>query len=258
MRPGMSKAVYDEVASRYDDHVAAAWWAVSDHVTMRCALALLPGRGARVLDAGAGTGRFAARFAEAGHSVSLLDPSGAMLAVARRRLPQASFAVGSLDAMPYPGSSFDLVFSEGDPLSYCGPTRGRAAAEVVRVLRPGGAFYVAADNRRLAALLWLSAGRVDLARAAEDRGASLDPYGSPVHAFEPGEMAGLFEAAGAVDVRAGGKPCVSHLMPPEALERALADAPTRAWLLALEERLAWDPAMSGLAGHLHVAGRRPS
>lgn len=255
-------AAYDVVAEQYDTHLAAAWWRVSDHLTWRAVEPALAGGPKRVLDVGSGTGRFALRFLEAGHHVTLLEPSAAMLDVARRRVaqagvaPRARFLRASLDAMGLRGGGYDLVFAEGDPLSYCTGTRREAAEEILRVLRPGGAFYAACDNRRLATLAFLSMGRVEDARGAAEEGRSLDPYGNPVHAFEPRELRALFVEAGAVDVRVAGKPSLSHLLPPGALDRVLADEAARAWLLALEERLAADESASALAGHLHATGRR--
>lgn len=255
-------AAYDVVAEEYDTHLAAPWWQVSDHLTWQAVQPALEGGPKRVLDVGSGTGRFAMRFLDAGHHVTLLEPSAGMLDVARRRVAQAGasgrarFLRASLDMMGLRDGGYDLVFAEGDPLSYCIGTRAQAAGEVLRVLRPGGAFYVSVDNRRLAALAFLSAGRVVEAKGAADEGRSMDPYGNPVHAFEPAELRALFERAGAVDVRVAGKPSLSHLLPPDALSGLLSDADARAWLLCLEGRLASDESASALAAHLHVTGRR--
>ena len=255
-------AAYDAVAEAFDDHQRGDVWEVSDHLTWRAVEPFLAGGPRRVLDAGCGTGRFSRRFLDAGHHVTLLEPSAGMLEVARRRVGpalaegRARLVRASLDGMGLRDGEFDLVFAEGDPLSYCLRTHREAAAEILRVLRPGGAFYVSCDNRWLAALLFLSNGRVADGRRAADEGASFDPYGNPVRAFDAPELRGLFEAAGAVDVRVGGKPGLSHLLPAPVLRAMLEDAPSRAWLLETEERLAREESSAHLAAHLHVTGRR--
>jgi SAM-dependent methyltransferase len=54
--------------------------------------------------------------------------------------------VGSAEDIPYPDSSFDLVFCN-NVLEHL-PDPGRAFREVARVLRPGGVFLAKTPNRR--------------------------------------------------------------------------------------------------------------
>src|SRR5256885_5964949 len=56
--------------------------------------------GARVLDAGCGTGRYAAALAGHGYRVTGVDLAPDLVAVARRRGGSARFAVGDLSALP--------------------------------------------------------------------------------------------------------------------------------------------------------------
>jgi glycine/sarcosine N-methyltransferase len=57
--------------------------------------------GARVLDAGCGTGRYAAELAGHGYRVTGVDLAPALVAVARQRGGTARFAVGDLAALPF-------------------------------------------------------------------------------------------------------------------------------------------------------------
>jgi len=63
-----------------------------------------------VLDGGTGTGLFAEEFSERGLTVSGVDANAEMLVAARQSVPKGDFREGVVEALPYPDSSFDLVF----------------------------------------------------------------------------------------------------------------------------------------------------
>ena len=95
----------------------------------------------RALDAGCGTGRHAAFLADLGHIVDGVDVTPAMLAVARAKVPGATFHVGTFDAVPAAGATFDVVVCSL-ALTHTADL-GPAIAEFARVLRPGGWLVVA-------------------------------------------------------------------------------------------------------------------
>jgi ubiquinone/menaquinone biosynthesis C-methylase UbiE len=88
------------------------------------------------LDAACGTGRHAAHLVASGHAVVGVDRSAAMLAVARRKLPQAEFRVGDMTALPLDDGSVDVAVC-ALALTHL-PDPGPAIAELARVVRPGG------------------------------------------------------------------------------------------------------------------------
>jgi 2-polyprenyl-6-hydroxyphenyl methylase/3-demethylubiquinone-9 3-methyltransferase len=111
-------------------------------------------RGRLVLDAGCGGGLVAKGLAEAGAVVVGVDRLPACLEVARRAVP-AGFrpAVAELERLPFADASFDAVVA-ADVLEHV-PDLPVAAAELARVLRPGGSFLFDTINRTLWA--WFTA-----------------------------------------------------------------------------------------------------
>lgn len=106
-----------------------------------CAAMLPPG--ARVLDAGCGTGRVAIRLDELGFSCVGVDVDESMLAVARRAAPQVPWHradLATLTPADLAGAAgFDLVVMAGNvvPLLAEG-TVGRSVAALAALLREGG------------------------------------------------------------------------------------------------------------------------
>lgn len=94
----------------------------------------------RVLDAACGTGRHAIYLAGAGRQVVGVDASGAMLAYARRQLPEADLRVGELTRLPLEDESFAGVVC-ALALSHL-PAISGAIFELGRVLAPRGRLIV--------------------------------------------------------------------------------------------------------------------
>lgn len=99
--------------------------------------------GQLVLDLGTGTGSLARGFARRGAAVTGLDPSAAMLAEARRLVSEAGLAVdfrqGRAEATGLPDRHFDVV-TAGQCWHWF--ERPAAAAEVRRILKPGGCLVI--------------------------------------------------------------------------------------------------------------------
>lgn len=112
-------------------------------------LALLrPRDGARLLDVSCGDGHLVALARRRGLDAVGADFALAAVTAARRRGARA--VVGDGERLPFPDRSFDYVTHLGSLEHYERPARG--AAEVWRVLRPGGEAAVLLPNAF--GLLW--------------------------------------------------------------------------------------------------------
>lgn len=104
--------------------------------------ALVP-EGARILDAGCGTGRVMIRLAQLGYDCVGIDLDASMLDVARERAPHlpffqvdlAAFDPAALGTAP----DFDLVVAAGNVMPLLAPgTEATVVARLAAALRPGG------------------------------------------------------------------------------------------------------------------------
>ena len=91
--------------------------------------------GASVLDIGCGVGVFLGLVAGRGAEAFGLDASEALLAIARRRVPDADLRVCDMEALPYEDDSFDLV--TGFSSFFFANDIVAALREAGRVARPG-------------------------------------------------------------------------------------------------------------------------
>lgn len=141
-----------------------------------------------VLDVGSGTGNVALLAAEAGATVTAVDPSPRLLSVAAQAAQERGLALecrrGDAGSLPVPDATFDRVLSSFGIIF--APDPAAAAAEVARVLRPGGSALLTS---------WLPGGGIGALAAAcqglvrQALGAPEAPHGLPWHeAHAVGEL----------------------------------------------------------------------
>ncbi len=128
---GTRGASYDEAFRRLAER------GVDVHGEAAYVDALLPGPGARVLDAGCGTGRVAVELARRGHAVVGVDNDPSMLAVARQH-PGPRWVEADLAALDLP-ERFDVVVAAGNVVVFLEPGSEPVVVErLARHLVPGG------------------------------------------------------------------------------------------------------------------------
>ncbi len=94
--------------------------------------------GARLLDAGCGTGRIGQRLDALGHTVVGADVDETMVAVARERAPHLTWLVSDLAEIHVEGS-FDAVVLAGNVVPFVAPEALPAvASRLASLLVPGG------------------------------------------------------------------------------------------------------------------------
>ena len=160
--------------------------------------------GMQVLDLGSGTGYPAllgARTVGPNGNVIGLDLAEQMLAVARRKatalgLANVTFRTSDVTVLPFEANSFDAVTSRFCLMFL--PEIPKAAAEIARVLRPGG---------WVAAAVWSAPEKnpsIGLSMEAIKKVVELpapDPTAPGIFRLAtPGDLAGMMQQAGLIDV----------------------------------------------------------
>jgi SAM-dependent methyltransferase len=126
-----------------DYHAVAALqlWDVGERIVRRAQIE--PGE--QVLDVACGTGNAALRAAQAGAQVTGVDLTPELFETARRMADEARVRIdwlqGDAEELPLADESFDVVLSTFGCMF--APRHAVAAAEIARVLRPGGRFALA-------------------------------------------------------------------------------------------------------------------
>jgi len=169
--------------------------------------------GDRLLDVACGSGLALELARLRGASVSGIDASARLVAVARDRNPDGDIRVGDMNALPWEAASFDVVTSFR---GIWGTTPG-AVAEIHRVLRPGGRAGITVWGH-----LKLSPGAWALAPfrlAATDK---VDNQAVMVSLGRPGAGEQLLASHGFVDIERVEVPFAWEFADPDLYARALA------------------------------------
>lgn len=99
------------------------------------------GPGDRILDIGSGPGAaLEAAVAAGAEFVAGVDPSPSMVARASKRVPSAEVKEGSVEDLPFGDEEFSAVWSIATFHHWA--DREAGLREMLRVLKPGGAFYL--------------------------------------------------------------------------------------------------------------------
>jgi ubiquinone/menaquinone biosynthesis C-methylase UbiE len=101
--------------------------------------------GARVADLGCGSGVFSDVLQRRGYACTGVDLSPKLIAIARSKFPALEFIEGDVERLPFSDASFDGVLLSG--LVHHLPDPSACAAELFRILKPGGTFMAFDPNR---------------------------------------------------------------------------------------------------------------
>jgi SAM-dependent methyltransferase len=216
-----------------------------------------PGRQARIVDIGGGTGGFAVPLAELGHTVLVIEPSPDALAALDRRARERGVAdrvtgqQGDLADLPTLVDEADLVLCHGvlemveDPAA--------ALTAIADVLRPGGHLSLLVAQRHAAVVARAMAGHFQAARELLDGDATTATTGRGGRRYTRDEVVDLLAAAGLQPAAVHAVRVFADLVPGSLLDL---EPGASAALVELEQAVATRPEYLPLAAQVHVIARR--
>ena len=230
------------------------------HLADECSQRL--GRPLEVLDLGGGTGGVAVPLAEAGHHVTVVDPSPDALASLGRRAREAGI-VDRITAVQGDGDSLGSVLAGRHvDLACCHGTLefvddpAATLHAIAQALGDGGVLSLLVSGRLSVVFAKAIAGEFGQARAAlvdpSGRWGSTDPL---PRRFDVEQLETLLADAGFTDVRVRGTNILGHLVPASLIDSE-AD---RLALAELDDLLVSGPGrefLRTLGNALHVVARR--
>jgi len=150
----MSIAICDYEGSRYRDEFWGQGRAYEDAAERLALRALLPARGRRLVDIGAGYGRLADLYAGY-QEVYLLDYARSQLQQAQEHLgnrPGITYVLGDIYNLPFTDGFFDTVVTVRvlHHISHI----PKAFAEIARILAPAGTYILEYANKRNLKAIW--------------------------------------------------------------------------------------------------------
>jgi SAM-dependent methyltransferase len=222
-------------------------------------------RGDRVLDAGAGPGRFTLELAKLGATITVADVSAGQLQLNRRTLTEADLEdriaarveADILDMGLFAYGTFDATVCFGGPLSYVLDRADEALAELLRVTRPSGHLLlsvmslVGATAGSLADVMEIARGRgrevVEAVIKTGNLPGELSGH-APMHMYRWSELRDLLERYPCHIVAASASgPSYGRLH--RDLHHSLTDE-EHEWLSRMEIDLAAEPGAIGIGEHI--------
>jgi len=262
----------------YYDHLGHAEWdrwerSLGDRISLALhteAIERAVPRGSRVLEIGAGPGRFTEVLHRLGCRIVVGDLSTAQLACNRELGHARGFAASVehwqqldlCDLRCFEDESYDAVVVLGGPLSYVFDHRYRALAECRRVVRRNGALVLSAmsmwgtSHRYLQQVLALGAEvNREVIRTGDLSSHTVPGSTHHCHMFRAAELADLLERGRWIDLWLSASSALSTGVP-----SSLVPPDTEAWhtLLELERMACIEPGYLDAGTHLIATARRPA
>jgi len=208
LEPGEVRAMFDRIAGFYDVMNTVMTAGMHHRWRSRAVELAAVGPGSRVLDVATGTGDLAAALVEAvmpGGAVVGCDFADAMLALARAKVPQATFEYADALELPYANNEFDAATVGFGARNFADLERG--IGELARVVMPGGRVVILEITQPVREPLasfyrgWFDAVVPALGRIAGDS-AAYRYLPSSVRRFpSPAELAAVMERQGLGQIR---------------------------------------------------------
>lgn len=146
----MNKALFDQVAARYDSWYDTELGSVSDQVERHLAQSIFKAPGSKVLEIGCGTGQYTGWLVQEGYEVTAVDISGEMMALAKNKI--AALAENTAQAKPVSWWHADITEILDQLETYDGifsmtafefvPEPEKVLQKLFSHLRPGGCIVI--------------------------------------------------------------------------------------------------------------------
>jgi len=268
----------DWVRAHYDEYGACEWdrWDESpvERVKFRVHLHYLRERvqpGDRVLEIGAGAGRFTREIARITNRIVVADLSSVQLRLNRDNAARLDFA-SAVEAWiecdvcelrpHFADGSFDAVVCYGGPLSYVFERRDDALAEICRVTADGGTLLLSVMSLWGTAHQYLrgvletdpKANRVILA-TGDLSPETIGPGRHYAHMYRAGELRSALERAGLVVEAMSASGCLS-VHSADVLAELHEEDPTWTRLIEMEIEACREPGCLDMGTHLIAVCRK--
>lgn len=236
--------------------------------------------GDRVLDAGAGPGRFSIAAAKAGAKVTVLDISDKQIEIAKQKITEAGLndsienfiRADICNLSMFTDGEFDAVVCFGGALSYVCENRQKAADELIRVTKPGGTILVSVMSRLGPVIgeaqlpdipnlknpdgkpglpgIWPVIESKTLSGVFSRR---VGMAHAPMHLYTAEELAGLFKRCMILETAASNA-VIREFMPVN--EQLAADPEVWATVIEMEKRLNHEPGLADTGSHIILAAAK--
>ncbi len=230
-------------------------------------------KGMRVLEIGAGAGRFTQILAGLEAQVTVADISSGQLELNKRFAREYGFnqavvdwqQVDICDLSKFTMGSFDCIVAYGGPFSYVLDKRDLALSECLRVLRPTGLFLMSVmslwgtAHKSLEGVLAISA---KTNQKITNKG-DISPYTLPerknnfMHLFRASELLKWLEKRGLIVLDKSASGCIS-LTWEETLKQIRNDSKKWNELLRMEVEACAEDGCLDMGTHLIVVAKKPS
>ena len=258
-----STIYHNKIAEEYESSYTEPYWQLYFDVTWHTLQKYLPDKeGARILDAGGGTGYWSRKLAKKGFYIVCTDIAqkmlevGSKLAEKEQLSKKIEFKLADITDMNcFDDNSFDMVLAQGDPVGYCS-NPPKAIKELSRVAKKGAHVTVSVDN------FFPQLGRLIPNNNPEQIDSLLKshitefPGGFPQYNFTVDELNSLFERAGLEVLEITGKLVFTNFITPGKINDLLSDAQFYRRLFELETKFNNTPSIVGLSNHIQIVGRK--
>lgn len=221
-------------------------------------------RGSRVLEIGAGSGRFTQVLAALAVRITVADISPVQLELNRRHAQEYDFAhavedwrqVDISDMSQFESCSFDCVVAYGGPFSYALDQRDSALRECLRVLRPDGVLLFSvmslwgSSHRHLKGVLSIPVEyNQQITRTGDLTPETLPGRTHPMHLFRVAELRAWLKQTGLTIIALSASNCLS-LCWDDYLTEIRSDEPRWNELLRMELEACAEPGALDMGTHI--------